>query len=105
MKRRGPEFLVALWAAITFGALLASYMAFRPVRDALVLGDFDNLAWLFTATLIAVGILSSVWTWILGRSRPRRTVPKAFHFFAACCVVFAILVGNDIAPLEVSRVF
>ena len=105
MKRRGPELLVAVWAAITFGALLASYMAFRPVRDALVLGDWDNLPWLFTATLIAVAILSSAWTAILGRARPRRTVPKAFHAFAACCLVFAVLVGNDIAPLAVSRVF
>jgi len=105
VKRRGPELLVALWAAITFGALLASYMAFRPVRDALVLGDWDNLPWLFTATLIAVAILSSAWTAILGRARPRRTVPKAFHAFAACCLVFAVLVGNDIAPVAVSRVF
>jgi AAA family ATP:ADP antiporter len=105
VKRRGPELLVAVWAAITFGALLASYMAFRPVRDALVLGDFDNLQWLFTGTLIAVAILSSAWTWLLGRVHPRRTVPKAFHAFAACCMIFAVLVGNDVAPLAISRVF
>ena len=105
MKRRGPELLVALWAAITFGALLASYMAFRPVRDALVLGDFDNLVWLFTGTLISVAILSSAWSAILGRTRPRQTIPKAFHVFAGCLLVFAVLVGNDIAPLAVSRVF
>lgn len=105
MTRRGPELFVGVWAAITFGALLASYMAFRPVRDALVLGDWDNLPWLFTATLISVAILSSAWTAILGRARPRRTVPKVFHVFAACCVVFAVLVGNDVAPVTVSRVF
>ena len=103
MKRQ--ELLVAIWAAITFGALLASYMAFRPVRDALVLGDWDRLPWLFTATLIAVAILSATWTAVLGKARPRRTVPKAFHAFAACCLVFAVLVGNDVAPLTVSRVF
>jgi AAA family ATP:ADP antiporter len=105
VKRRGPELLVALSAATTFGALLASYMAFRPVRDALVLGDFDNLAWLFTATLISVGILSSAWSAILGRTKPRETIPKAFHVFTGCLLVFAVLVGNDIAPLAVSRVF
>jgi AAA family ATP:ADP antiporter len=105
VRFRGAELLVALWAAITFGALLAAYMAFRPIRDALVLGDFDNLQWLFTGTLIAVAILSSVWTWILGRTRPRRAIPKAFHVFAACCFGFALLVGNDIAPLAVSRIF
>lgn len=102
---RGLEWRVAVWAAITFAALLASYMVFRPVRDALVLGDWDNLAWLFTATLVAVAVLSSVWTAILGRTPPRRTIPKTFHAFAVCCVVFAVLVGNDIAPITVSRVF
>lgn len=105
MKRDSPEWLVALWAAITFGALLASYSAFRPVRDALILDDFDNLVWLFTGTLISVAILSSAWSWILGHTRPRRTIPKAFHIFAACCFVFAALVGNDVAPTTVSRVF
>ena len=88
-------------SAITFASLLASYMAFRPVREALILQDFDNLAWLFTGTLITVAILSSVWTWILGHTRPRRTIPKVFHLFAACCFLFAVLVGNDIAPLAV----
>jgi len=105
VKRRGPELVVALWAAVTFGALLTSYMAFRPIRDALVLGDYERMAWLFTATLIAVAILSSLWTFVLGRVRPRRAVPKAFHAFAGCLVIFAILVGNDIAPQAVSRVF
>jgi ATP:ADP antiporter, AAA family len=105
VKLRGPELLVALWAAITFGAILASQMAFRPVRDALVLEDYENLQWLFTCTLIAVATLSSVWTWILGRTQPRRTIPKVFHIFTACCFVFAILVGNDVAPLAVGRVF
>jgi AAA family ATP:ADP antiporter len=105
VKRRGPELVVALWAAITFGALLASYMAFRPVRDALILEDADRLPWLFTGTLIAVSVLSPIWSAILARTRPRRAVPVTFHAFAACCLVFAILVGNDVAPIATSRTF
>lgn len=105
MKRGSPEWLVALWAAITFGAILASYSAFRPVRDALILEDADNLVWLFTGTLVCVALLSSAWTWVLGRTRPRRAIPKAFHVFAACCAVFAILIGNDVAPIAASRAF
>jgi AAA family ATP:ADP antiporter len=80
-------------------------MAFRPVRDALILGDWDRLPWLFTATLIVVAALSAGWTHVVGKLPPRRTVPKAFHVFAGCCVVFAVLVGNDIAPQATSRVF
>ena len=105
MKRRGTELVVAIWAALTFGALLASYMAFRPVRDALILEDADRLPLLFTGTLIAVSILSPIWSAILARVRPRRAIPVTFHVFAACCVVFAILVGNDVAPIATSRTF
>jgi AAA family ATP:ADP antiporter len=104
-KRRGPELAVALWAAVTFGALLASYMAFRPVRDAIILEDSDKLAWLFSCTLIAVTVLSPIWSAILAKARPRRAVPVSFHVFALCCIAFAILVGNDVAPLAVSRTF
>jgi len=103
--KRSSEFEVGIWAAITFGALLASYMAFRPVRDALVLGDWDRLPWLFTATLVVVAILSTVWSAILGRTRPRRAITAAYHAFAGCLLVFAVLVGNDVAPIAVSRVF
>ena len=42
------------WGALTFAALLASFTAFRPVRDALVLdGNPDDIPWLFSATFIA----------------------------------------------------
>jgi AAA family ATP:ADP antiporter len=105
MMRRGPELVVAAWAAVTFAALLASYMAFRPVRDALILEDADKLPWLFTGTLIAVSVLSPIWSAILARARPRRAVPVSFHVFAACILAFAILVGNDVAPIAVSRTF
>ena len=102
---RRAELTVAVWSAVTFGALLASYMAFRPVRDALILEDADKLPWLFTGTLIAVSVLSPIWSAILARVRPRRAVPVSFHVFAACILVFAILVGNDVAPIAVSRTF
>lgn len=105
MTRRSSELVVSLWAAVTFGALLASYMAFRPVRDALIVEDADRLPWLFTGTLVAVTLLSPVWSAVLAWSRPRRAVPVSFHVFAACCLVFAVLVGNEVAPLAVSRTF
>ena len=94
-----------MWSAITFGALLASYMAFRPIRDALVLEDADRLPLLFTGTLVAVTVLSPIWSAILSRARPRRAVPLSFHAFAACLFVFAVLVGNDISPIATSRAF
>jgi len=93
------------WAAATFGALLASYAAFRPVRDALVLdGNPDQIPWLFTASFVAVGVLSPVWGAAVAR-HPRQVVPIAFHVFAACLIGFVIAVRAGIVPVAVGRVF
>jgi AAA family ATP:ADP antiporter len=95
-----------LWGAVTFAALLASYSAFRPVRDALILdGDPDQLPWLFLATFVAVGVVSPVWSALLARRSRRGVVPLAFHAFAACAVGFFLIVRAELAPILVGRVF
>ncbi len=105
MSRAKSEVAVAAWGAATFGALLASYSAFRPVRDALILdGDPDQLPWLFTATFVAVSIVSPLWGAAVARS-PRRVVPIAFHVFAACALAFFAVIRGNVAPVTVGRVF
>jgi AAA family ATP:ADP antiporter len=100
------DLAIATAGAATFGAVLASYFAFRPVRDALVLdGNPDQIPWLFTASFLAVTAISPLWSKALARWSPRRLVPAAFHVFAACEVVFFILVGAEVAPVTVGRVF
>ena len=97
---------MVVWGALTFGAVLASYFAFRPVRDALVLdGNPDQIPVLFTATFVAVSLVSPAWSALLARGGRRRYVPRAFHAFAACSLVFAALVRSEIAPVAVGRVF
>jgi AAA family ATP:ADP antiporter len=104
-SRSRAELAVVAWGAITFGALLASYSAFRPVRDALILeGDPDQIPWLFTATFIALAIVSPAWGAIVAR-RPRHVVPLAFHAFAACALGFFVVIHAGIAPVIVGRVF
>lgn len=104
--RRRPELAIVGWSATTFGALLASFTAFRPVRDALVLdGSPDDIPWLFTGTFVAAMIASPLWSRLLTNRPKRRVVPIAFHVFAACALVFAWLVSAAIAPVAVGRVF
>jgi AAA family ATP:ADP antiporter len=99
------ELGVAAWGATAFGALLASYAAFRPVRDALVLdGDPDQIPWLFTATFVACAALSPVWSKVIARG-PRRAVPIALHAFVACELAFFVAVRGELAPVAVGRVF
>jgi AAA family ATP:ADP antiporter len=95
-----------MWGAVTFAALLASYTAFRPVRDSLILdGDPDQLPWLFLATFIAVSVVSPVWSALLARRSRPGLVPWAFHAFAACAVGFFLVVRAELAPIAVGRVF
>jgi ATP:ADP antiporter, AAA family len=104
--RRTSEAAIAIWGAISFGAVLASSSAFRPVRDALILeGDLDQIPWAFTATLVAVSAVSPLWSALLARRSPRRLVPIAYHVFAACELAFVVAVAADIAPVWVGRVF
>lgn len=105
-RQRALELRVAVWGAITFGALLASHSVFRPVRDALVLdGNPDQIPWLFTATFVAMVVLAPVWNGGLDRLGRRRLVPYAFHAFALCALAFAVFVGLGVAPVTVGRVF
>jgi AAA family ATP:ADP antiporter len=105
--------LVAVWGAITFGALLASYSTFRPIRDALILdGNPDQIPLLFTATFVAVSIVSPLWSSLLAprhgvsaADHRRRYVPLSFHAFALCGFGFAGVVYAEVAPLWVGRVF
>ncbi|HEY4181230.1 MAG TPA: Npt1/Npt2 family nucleotide transporter [Kofleriaceae bacterium] len=103
---RRSELALVGWAALTFGALLASFSAFRPVRDALILdGKPDDIPWLFIGTFIAVTIASSAWSSILSRRAHRSVVPVAFHVFALCAIAFSVLVREHVAPVAVGRAF
>ncbi|HVK82726.1 MAG TPA: MFS transporter [Kofleriaceae bacterium] len=97
---------VTAWAAITFAALLSSFMAFRPVRDALALdGKTEDIPWLFTATFVGAIAISPVWSRMLARRPKRLVVPQAFHAFALCALVFAALLYSRWQPVGVGRAF
>jgi AAA family ATP:ADP antiporter len=104
--RRRIQLEVATWGAIAFAALLASFSAFRPVRDALILdGNPDQIPWLFLGTFVAVAVASPVWSALLARHARRDFVPRAFHAFAVCAVGFSVVVRAGVAPIAVGRAF
>jgi AAA family ATP:ADP antiporter len=94
------------WGALTFAALLASFTSFRPVRDALVLdGKPDEIPFLFIGTFLAGLVASPLWSRFLAKRQKRRVVPIAFHVFAACLLVFSVLVRLSVDPVGVGRAF
>ncbi|HEU4731091.1 MAG TPA: MFS transporter, partial [Kofleriaceae bacterium] len=103
---RSTRLRVAAWGAVTFGAVLASYSAFRPVRDALILGgNPDQIPWVFLGTFLAISVVSPAWSAVLARWSRRRVIPLAYHAFAACMVAFFVIIHAGVAPIAVSRVF
>jgi ATP:ADP antiporter, AAA family len=102
---RRSELVVVAWAAATFGAVMAAYSAFRPVRESIIVGrDPDHIPWLFLATLLVTLAVSSAWGKAVARS-PRHLVAITFHVFAVCSFGFAVAHHSDLDPVAVGRVF
>ena len=79
--------LVASCAYFFF--VLSAYYVIRPVRDEMgVAGGVDNLAWLFTATLLGMLLLHPLFTALVARLPRRQFVPLTHRFFIVNLVVF-----------------
>ncbi|MBK9035480.1 MAG: MFS transporter [Myxococcales bacterium] len=103
---RPDEVAAALWAALTFCAILTATSLLRPVRDALVLdGDPAFIPWLFTATFIAMLALAPPWGALVARQPRGRLVAWVHRSFAVQLLIFAALVHGGVRPLVVGKVF
>lgn len=88
--------------------LLCAYYIVRPIRDEMgVAGGVDNLAWLFSGTLLGMMLLHPVFTSLVKRLPRNRFVPLTYRFFIANLVIFFALL--KLIPLEnsvwVGRIF
>ena len=96
------------WTWLYFYAVLASYYVIRPIRDeAGVAGGVDNLPWLFTGTLIAMGVANPAFSTLVARL-PRVTfISWTYRFFMANLVVFFLLLQGSSGEenIWVGRVF
>ena len=82
MDVRDEEVGALVWSFAYFFFVLASYFVIRPIRDAMgITGGVDNLAWLFTGTLVGVLLLHPVFTYLVKRFPRRVFVPWIYRFF------------------------
>lgn len=103
---RPGEGLAVLWATAMFFAVLASYYVLRPVRDALVLdGDPSFIPWLFTATFALMLAIAPPWGALVARWPRRTLVQLVYRGMIAQLLLFAVVIGSDVLPLLVSKVF
>jgi ATP:ADP antiporter, AAA family len=82
--------LVASCAYFFF--VLSAYYVIRPVRDEMgVAGGVENLAWLFTGTLVGMLLVHPLFTALVARFPRRRFVPLIYRFFILNLVVFFLV--------------
>ena len=100
---------VALVASCAyFFFVLSAYYVIRPVRDEMgVAGGVENLAWLFTGTLVGMLLVHPLFATLVARFPRRRFVPLIYRFFILNLVVFFLAFrAADVAEaIWLGRVF
>lgn len=89
---RPGEVAALAWSCAYFFLILTAYYILRPIRDEMgVLGGVQNLAWLFTGTLIGTLLLHPVYTALVSKLPRGRFVPLTYRFFILNLVGFFLL--------------
>ncbi len=97
-----------LLSALYFFLVMASYFIIRPLRDEMgIAGGIRNLPWLFTGTLVGMLLAHPIYTAMVSRLPRRRFIPLSYTLFAACMLVFLVLLStvNETQTVWVGRVF
>lgn len=80
------------WSFVYFFCLLCAYYILRPIRDEMgVAGGVDNLAWLFTGTLIGMMLIHPVFTSLVKKLPRNQFVPLIHRFFIANLILFFVV--------------
>jgi len=105
---RPEEVGVLLLSGAYFFFVLASYYVIRPIRDEMaVVGGVENIAWLFTGTLVGTLLVHPLFTWAVSRYPRKQFIPIAYRFFIANLVLFFLFMRTapDGVYVWLGRVF
>jgi AAA family ATP:ADP antiporter len=103
---RDQEWSAVLWSFAYFFCLLCGYYVLRPIRDEMgIQAGTGNLAWLFTATFVAMLAVVPLFGWVSSRFSRRRFLPYAYLFFVANLLLFFFLFHEKVALDETRKAF
>ncbi|MDF1503237.1 MFS transporter [Roseisolibacter sp. H3M3-2] len=108
VNAREGEWTALLASFAYYFLTLSAYYILRPIRDDMgVRGGVENLAWLFTGTLVGMLLLHPVYTALVSRLPRRKFVPYINRFFILNLVAFFLLLRGvgDAQAVWVGRVF
>jgi ATP:ADP antiporter, AAA family len=105
---REGEGKALVWSCSFFFFLLCSYYIMRPIRDEMgVAAGVENLAYLFTGTLIGTLAIHPVFTFLVSRLPRQKFVPYIYRFFILNLIGFYFLFtyASDAQAIWVARAF
>ena len=96
------------WSFLYFFLVLASYFVIRPIRDQMgVASGAQNLAWLFSGTLVGMLLLHPIFTWLVSRYPRRIFISWIYRVFILMLVTFYLLftAADAAQSIWVGRIF
>jgi len=105
---RPGEGAVLVWATTYYFLVLCAYYVIRPIRDDMgAASGAENLAWLFTGTMVGMLLVHPLYTSLVSKLKRRQFIGWTYRFFILNLVVFyAIFRAVDASQaVWVGRVF
>ncbi len=102
------EGAVVLWASAYYFMVLCAYYVIRPIRDDMgAASGAENLAWLFTGTMIGMLLVHPFYTALVSRLRRRSFITWTYRFFILNLVAFYVVfrMVDPSQAIWVGRVF
>jgi AAA family ATP:ADP antiporter len=96
------------WSWLYIFCVMSSYSILKPIRDDMgVASGYENLPWLFTATLVGMLLVNPAFAALVARLPRARFIAVSYNFFALNLLVFVLLLkfANPAQNLWVGRVF
>jgi len=89
---REEEVQALFWSCAYFFFVLSAYYILRPIRDEMgVAGGVDNLAWLYTGTLVGMLLIHPLYTTAVSKLSRMRFISLTYRFFMTNLLIFFAL--------------
>lgn len=89
---RPGEGAVLVWATAYYFLVLCAYYVIRPIRDDMgAASGAENLAWLFTGTMLGMLFVHPLYTSLVSKLKRRQFIGWTYRFFILNLVVFYLI--------------
>ena len=86
------EGAVLLWATAYYFLVLCAYYVIRPIRDDMgAASGAENLAWLFSGTMVGMLLVHPLYTSLVSKLRRRAFIAWTYRFFIVNLIAFYLV--------------